>query len=655
MTSPGLGPPIRKAVEAVLSCLPKTEKVAKGYAIVQSKAGDKLPAVEEHFSPSALALYDKERAFRARVHAIQSTLGIETARVEGGNTALIKPTGRFSGGWRAAAVYRKPHSVESFFLAGVPWFTMFIRSVPVPLGPILEQLSPARTNEQLTAQVLQALSEWTVPPALREGIRPFTSKELVIWAPAGFGIPESGQDAVGDTRTVDFARLPSLVWDTMLGRNLNGTQPNPDFVLFAGAPEAISFSHNFYTLGEKHFAIWRVLPRSVEAFANAIDALPVDLLVHVERDTSSRSWATILVRFGSTDPKALDNIGAELAKVAKTKQIRVWEEDGFGLREALQTFVPGGPAPLPWNTAPIEGIEVLDLFTALPRDPSDLSGNMCLGHKSGWPVLVRQDEMTSVVLVGESGTGKSTMAQTLAAQHAAEHVVTVIYSQNPERIHDYVKATSTGQPIRFDLPGASNAHELERLIAQDKREIAIYWANLKKEWRKYGRPIGLPAVLQASQGSCPTRFAAYANEWLKQLLAAWDELFKGQPLSIIHDDVSAAPAVPTTQYGQLSERVGTDLRNQIKVQIVSGRKLGLMTIVIEHSAESFNSWPSGSWDSIAFGIRLELGSGFKKAIGFIPTARPGVPFATRGEFEFSPDIPEKIVELFGTSSSLIKR
>jgi len=589
-------------------------------------------------------------------------LGVRLAYGNNGGEAVLVPLNEDDPIPRAIARHNTPPDLFEAWWSGTPWLVALNRAVRVDTSPFELALEAARRGlegEPLYARLLQTTKGWAVPQTLY-GAPPLIARELLLWAPAEACLSNTGETtALVHGEIVPCQGYGETLWATV-GRRAqrSGSLRAPHPILF-GAPTQVAFMDGRYEVGGQCHAIWSIVPNIGRL--GELQQLDVDLLTLLE-NIDRGLWATCLVRGSTNTPQGLQDLEDTLRAYAdngRLERIRGFHPWGWNLEQAYRAFVPGGELPPPQNHFSVPNPKpFLKAITSGVSMVGSLAGDMLVGKVNGRPVFFNRADRPSVCVEGQSGTGKTTIASFLTLTSTPHILLVHLTSVEGEAPARWARDLG-GQILNLDLPGAQTVEEEQKLIGADAAEIQRFWERLKEMWLHRGEPVGLPIVLRRESG-CPIRFAAYALNFVKEFKRVWRDLHRetGVLGAIVWDDLAGIPSQKDVNLGEMPISVGMALKEELRLEADTARKMGLQVFYTVHSRKEFLEWPAGFWESLTLAVCLEAGVQHESAKVVDPRAALIAPKDEAGQQlgvligGLNPKLPRPIVEVLGRTADL---
>lgn len=597
-----------------------------------------------------------------RARKIERQLGIRLACGNNGGEAILVPLNEENPIPRAVARHTTPPDLYEAWWSGTPWLVVLNRAVRVDTSPFELALEGARRGlegEPLYARLLQVTKGWAVPQTLY-GAPPLIARELLLWAPAEAGLSNIGETtALVHGETVPCQEYGETLWAAVCRRaRRSGSIRAPHPLLF-GAPTQVAFTDGRYEVGGQHHTVWSIVPNLNRL--GELQQLDVDLLTLLE-NIDRALWATCLVRGSAKTPQGLQDLEDTLRAYAdngRLERVRGFHPWGWNLERAYQAFVPGGILPPPQNHFSVPNPKAfLKAITSEVSMVGSLAGDMLLGKVNGRPVFFSRADRPSVCIEGQSGTGKTTTASFLTLTSTPHILLIHLTSVEGEAPARWARDLG-GQILNLDLPGAQTVGEEQELIRADAEEIQRFWERLKQRWSQRGEPVGLPIVLRRESG-CPIRFAAYALNFVREFKRVWRDLHRetGKQGAIVWDDLAGIPSQKDINLGDMPVSIGMALKEELRLEADTARKMGLQVFYTVHSRKEFLEWPAGFWESLTLAVCLEAGVRHESASVVDPRMALIDPKDEEGQRlgvlidGLNPKLPRPIVEVLGRTADL---
>lgn len=552
----------------------------------------------------------------SKMVAAQKMLGIRTASFK--DFAVISSNnGSPHGGLRNGLVYfdkTPPNIIQMFSL--LDEFTLLFRAVPKNPGPFRKMLVSSQDAAPAIspyARFLANVDEWVLPG----GSVPF-GRELLMWADIHtlMRFKSSGH------RFMDGHLVRQNELGLILRAALNRTALQ-DSLRTSGktapeklaAPVEIRWRADDVIIGAKSYAYWLGYletnetgnEKQVKDLLSQVSQLlkmRFDVLLHCEK-IGRKVYGRLQLRAAAPVSSSFTRFQDRLELIGKGG----WQQlTGFRVREAHEAFTPGTTKkPLDEKVFQIlKPTEVFAGFQAVVSPKaSHFGGDTALGKVSLLrdPFFVQSSTLPSVIIEGQSGTGKSTLAAYYALQQGPEVVFIQLTPADKEGAQNWA-AKFGGQVMPIDLLDAKDQPAETELLQRDSEDAVKAAREIFVALRK-GEAGQLPLLIYPVKKSLRfynwvlAFYEVFTQEWAK-----WSE-DSGRHATVIFDDMVSWPSTPDSFLEDMGVTLGHKARHAMRTAVDTVRKDRQRVIFTVHSVEELaKDYPAGFLESSTQLVRL---------------------------------------------------
>lgn len=548
----------------------------------------------------------------------QEMLGIATVRL-GKNVAIARSVSTNGSGGRLknGLVYfdkAAPNIIQMFSM--LDEFTLLFRAVPKNPGPfrdMLQRSQDAAPGISSYSRFLANTAEWMLP-----GTSVPFGRELLMWA--NYHALMQYKSSGGRFMDGHLVRYNEL--GLILRAALNRTALQDNLVTSGrtaperfAAPIELRWRADDVVVGSKAYAYWlgyletneRSKEKQVKDLLNQVGQLlkmRFDALLYCEK-VGRKVYGRLMLRAEAPVTGSFTRFQDRLDLIGKGG----WEQlTGYRVKKAHNAFTPGSTHKPPADKSfqVLKPTEVFAGFQAVVSPKaSHFGGDAALGKVSLLrdPFFVQSSTLPSVIIEGQSGTGKSTLAAFYALQQGPEVVFVQLTSADKEGAQNWAVKFG-GQVMPKDLPDAMDQAEEAELFQTDSVNAADAAHEIFAALRR-GEAGQLPLLIYPVKKSLRfynwvlAFYEVFTQEWAK-----WSEDSE-RHATVIFDDMVSWPSTSDSFLGDMGVTLGLRARHAMRTAVDTVRKDRQRVVFTVHSVEELEKdYPAGFLESSTQLVRL---------------------------------------------------